>query len=285
MEHNRELREFLRTRRARITPEQAGVQPHPGPRRVPGLRREEVAYLAGVSADYYARLEQGRDLNISDSVLDAVARALRLSPTERDHLFDLARPPRARSRRRAPAAQRIRPGLVNLLASLAHIPMFVIGHRMDILASNRLAHSVLTDFDALPARQRNFARYVFLDPTARERFEEWESMAADSVANLRRYSGRFPHDPRLAELIGELSVRDADFRRWWAGYDVHFATHCVKHVHHPDVGAMVFHGETLVFPEDPDQMVNLFTVEPDSPSAESLRLLGSLASTPLDSPA
>ncbi|MFF1421877.1 helix-turn-helix transcriptional regulator [Streptomyces sp. NPDC058280] len=282
MEHNTELREFLRTRRARITPEQAGVQPHPGPRRVPGLRREEVAYLAGVSADYYARLEQGRNLNISDSVLDAVARALRLNATERDHLFALARPPHGRSRRRSPAAQRIRPGVLHLLAGLDHLPMFMIGHRMDILASNRLAHALLTDFDALPARERNFARYLFLDPTARERFVEWDEMAADSVANLRRYSSRFPHDPRLADLIGELSVQDADFRRWWADYDVRYATHRVKHVRHPAVGELVLDCETLVFPDDPDQMINLLTVEPNSPSDRSLRLLGSLTSAPLE---
>ncbi|MEU0282054.1 helix-turn-helix transcriptional regulator [Streptomyces sp. NPDC006195] len=277
MERNAELGDFLRTRRARITPEQAGVQPHPGPRRVPGLRREEVAYLAGVSADYYGRLEQGRHLNISDSVLDAVARALRLNAIERDHLIELARPPRGHSRRGSPATQRIRPGLLALLASLDHVPMFLIGHRMDVLASNQLAHALLTDFDALPAGERNFARYVFLDPTARERYAEWAEMAEDCVANLRRYSGLFPHDPRLAALIGELSVQDADFRRWWADYNVRYATHRTKHVRHPAVGDLVLHCETLTFPDEPDQLLNLLSPEPDSASAQSLRLLGSLS--------
>lgn len=274
MEQNAELRDFLRARRARVTPEQAGVRPHPGPRRVPGLRREELAYLAGVSADYYARLEQGRQLNVSDSVLDALARALRLGDSERDHLHRLAHRPRRRSSRRSPAAQRVRPGLVHLLAGLDHLPVFVIGHRMDILASNTMAHALLTDFDALPARERNFARYVFLDPTARERFQEWDEMAADTVANLRRYSGRFPNDPRLAELVGELSVKDADFRTWWADHNVHYHTYRVKHVHHPVAGDLVFDCETMLFPDDPGQMINIFAVEPGSVSAESVRLLG-----------
>ncbi|KIF74924.1 XRE family transcriptional regulator [Streptomyces sp. 150FB] len=276
MEQNAELRDFLRSRRARITPEQAGIRPHPGPRRVPGLRREELALLAGVSTDYYARLEQGRDLNVSDGILDALAGALRLVDTERAHLYRLARRPTGRPRRSAPAAQRIRPGLTNLLAGLDHLPVFVIGHRMDVLASNHLAHALLTDFEAQPARTRNFARYIFLDPTARERFTEWDDMAADTVANLRRYSGRFPHDPRLAELVGELSVQDADFRTWWAAYDVHYDTYRVKHARHPVVGDLVFDCETLIFPDDPDLMINIFAVGPASESAARLRALARL---------
>jgi transcriptional regulator with XRE-family HTH domain len=218
-----ELRHFLRSRRARLTPEAAGLAPPPGSRRVPGLRREEVAQLAGVSVDYYVRLERGRSLNVSEAVLDAVARALRLDDVERSHLFALARP--SRTEHRATPPQRVRPGLYQLLDCLGDIPALITGRRLDILAGNRMAHALYTDFDALPHRERNLARYIFLDPAARKLYHDWASAARSVVAILHVDVGRHPQDPQLAELIGDLSRRDDDFRRWWTDHDVLNNTH------------------------------------------------------------
>ncbi|MDX6316291.1 MAG: hypothetical protein QOF44_5755 [Streptomyces sp.] len=273
---NAELREFLRSRRARITPEEVGLSPQPGTRRVPGLRREEVAQLAGVSVDYYVRLERGRGVNVSESVLDALARALRLTDTERSHLFAVARPTRARHRPMAP--QRVRPGLYRMLETLTEIPAMVIGLRMDVLATNRLARALLVDFDALPHRERNMARFLFLDEAARELYVDWEATARGTVASLHLYAGRNPHDPHLAELIGELSLRDRDFRRWWADHDVLLRTHGAKRYHHPVVGDLVLDYEALTPTGDPDQTLGLHTAEPGSPSEQALRLLASWTS-------
>jgi transcriptional regulator with XRE-family HTH domain len=273
---NAELREFLRSRRARITPEEVGLSPQPGTRRVPGLRREEVAQLAGVSVDYYVRLERGRGVNVSESVLDALARALRLTDTERSHLFAVARPTRARHRPMAP--QRVRPGLYRMLETLTEIPAMVIGLRMDVLATNRLARALLVDFDALPHRERNMARFLFLDEAARELYVDWEATARGTVASLHLYAGRNPHDPHLAALIGELSLRDRDFRRWWADHDVLLRTHGAKRYHHPVVGDLVLDYEALTPTGDPDQTLGLHTAEPGSPSEQALRLLASWTS-------
>jgi transcriptional regulator with XRE-family HTH domain len=273
-EPNTDLREFLRSRRAKVTPEEAGL-PHLGARRVPGLRREEVAQLAGVSVDYYVRLERGRSLNVSESVLDAVARALQLNDLERSHLFTLAKPRRGRPRALPP--QRVRPGLRLVLESLTDVPALVLGRRMDVLAANRLARALYTDFDALPARDRNMARLIFLDDVTRSVYADWEGAARGIVASLHLYAGRNPHDPALAELVGELSVRDQDFRRWWADHDVFERTHGVKHFHHPLVGDLVLGYEAFAPADDPDQTLGIWTVEPGSPSAERLRLLASWA--------
>ncbi|MGW6740906.1 helix-turn-helix transcriptional regulator [Streptomyces sp. NPDC055025] len=270
---NTELREFLRSRRARITPEEAGLSPQPGTRRVPGLRREEVAQLAGVSVDYYVRLERGRTTNVSESVLDAVARALRLDDTERGHLYAVARPTRARRRPLPP--QRVRPGLYRVLETVGDAPAMVLGRRMDVLATNRLARALFTDFDALPHRERNMVRYLFLDESARELYLDWESSARGSVASLHLYAGRHPDDPLLAELIGELSLRDQDFRRWWADHDVLRRTHGTKRYHHPVVGDLDLEYEALTPAADPEQTLGLHTAEPGSPSEQALRLLAS----------
>jgi transcriptional regulator with XRE-family HTH domain len=243
---------------------------------VPGLRREEVAQLAGVSVDYYVRLERGRGVNVSESVLDALARALRLTDTERSHLFAVARPTRARHRPMAP--QRVRPGLYRMLETLTEIPAMVIGLRMDVLATNRLARALLVDFDALPHRERNMARFLFLDEAARELYVDWEATARGTVASLHLYAGRNPHDPHLAELIGELSLRDRDFRRWWADHDVLLRTHGAKRYHHPVVGDLVLDYEALTPTGDPDQTLGLHTAEPGSPSEQALRLLASWTS-------
>ncbi|SDN01243.1 helix-turn-helix domain-containing protein [Actinacidiphila guanduensis] len=277
-EPNTELRDFLRSRRARISPEQAGLPPHPGVRRVPGLRREEVALLAGVSVDYYVRLERGRHLNVSASVLDALARALRLTDLERAHLFRVARPTRTRSRPLPP--QRVRPGLRLLLDSLDDVPAMVYGRRLDVLAANALARAVYTDFDALPVRDRNMARLVFLDPAVGALYADWEDAARNIVASLRLYAGQHPHDPALAELVGELSVQSQDFRRWWADHDVFQRTHGTKHLHHPLVGDLVLGYEAFTPADDPEQTLGVSTAEPGSPTAERLKLLAGWTATP-----
>ncbi|HEY3748690.1 MAG TPA: helix-turn-helix transcriptional regulator [Pseudonocardiaceae bacterium] len=273
---NTEFREFLRTRRARISPADVGLPPGPGTRRVQGLRREEVAMLAGVSVDYYIRLERGRNVNVSDTVLDAIARALRLNETERTHLFTVARPCRARRRPLPP--QRVRPGLRLVLESLIDLPAMVLGRRLDVLATNRMARALYTDFDALPHRERNMARYVFLDEGVRELYVDWPSAARGIVGTLHLYAGSYPHDPQLAELIGELSLQDKDFRRWWADHDVLQRTYGNKRYHHPVVGDMTLGYEALNPVGDPEQNIGLYTAEPGSPSEQALRLLASWTS-------
>jgi transcriptional regulator with XRE-family HTH domain len=275
VQSNTELRDFLRSRRARITPQEAGLAPQPGTRRVPGLRREEVAQLAGVSVDYYVRLERGRHLHVSESVLDALARALSLNDTEREHLFAVARP--ARGRRAPLPAQRVRPGLYRVLDSLTGIPATVIGRRLDVLATNTMARALVTDFDRLPHRERNMVRYMFLNDGARELYLDWEMAARSTVAALHRYAGRYPGDPQLAELVGELSVRDTDFRRWWADHDVFQHGVGYKRLHHPAVGDLTLDYEFLTVAGDPEQSLGLHTAEPGSPSEQALQLLASWA--------
>lgn len=268
-----ELGEFLRTRRARVTPEQTGLTPAPTRRRVPGLRREEVAQLAGVSVDYYVQLERGRKVNASEAVLDAIARALCLTDDERTHLYALARTVRPRAHPLPP--QRVRPGLYQILESMTDFPALIVGRRTDILATNRMARALYTDFDALPHRERNMARFIFLDDTARTLYDDWEGIARTSVAALRLYAGEHPHDPQLAELIGELSLRDPDFRVWWADHDVKRRTYGAKRFHHPIVGDLMLQYEALAVTGDPDQVLGVYTAEPGSASEESLRLLSS----------
>jgi len=272
-ELNVELREFLRSRRAKITPDEAGLAPQPGARRVPGLRREEVARLAGVSVDYYVRLERGRHANVSEAVLDAIARALRLNDLERAHLFRVARPSRARPRPLPP--QRLRPGLRLLVDTLSEVPVLVLGRRLDVLASNHLARALYTDFDALPARRRNLAWLIFLDEQVRAMHADWEDAASGVVASLRLYAGREPHDPALAELVGELSLRDPDFRCWWAEHDVFQRTHGTKRFHHALAGDLVLGYESFTATDDPYQTLGIYTAEPGSPSADRLKLLAS----------
>ncbi|GAA4619390.1 helix-turn-helix transcriptional regulator [Actinoallomurus liliacearum] len=275
-----DLGEFLRTRRGRVRPEDAGLTPVPTVRRVPGLRREEVAQLAGVSVDYYVRLERGRDVNVSEAVLDAIARALRLTDDERSHLNALARPVRRRPRPVPP--QRVRPSVHRILETMGDNPAFVVGHRTDVLAANRMARALLTDFDALPYRDRNMARYIFLDEAARSLYADWETVARSSVSALHLYAGRHPHDPRLAELVGELSVRDQDFRRWWADHDVARRTHGSKRFHHPVVGDLTLNYDVLALTDDPDQLLGVYTAEPRSPAEEALRLLAAWTADPSD---
>jgi transcriptional regulator with XRE-family HTH domain len=276
-ELNAELREFLRSRRAKITPDQAGLPPQPGGRRVPGLRREEVAQLAGVSVDYYIRLERGRHSHVSESVLDAIARALRLNDLERAHLFQIARPSHARPRSLPP--QHLRPGLQLMVDTLIDVPVVVVGRRLDVLASNRLARALYTDFEALPAASRNMAWLIFLDKKVRALFADWEENARGTVAALRLYAGREPHDPALAELVAELSLHDPDFRRWWADHDVFQRTHGMKRFRHTLIGDLVLGYETFTATDDPYQMLGIYTAEPGSTSADRLKLLASWSAT------
>ena len=274
-----ELGDFLRSRRARIQPEEVGLPGH-GRRRVPGLRREEVAQLAGVSVDYYIRLEQGRSPSVSDAVLDAVARVLRLDDTEQQYLRRVARP--ARTRRKSapgPARQRVRPGLRLLLDAMDGVPAFVLGRRMDVLAWNTLGDAVV-GFSRMPPEERNMPRQVFLDPQAHELYPDWPAVAAETVAYLRLDAGHHPNDQRLATLVGELSLGSEDFRRLWADHQVKEKTYGAKRVTHPVVGELSMPYETLTVSGEPDQMLVVYTPEPGSRTEERLGLLASWAATP-----
>ncbi|REE98795.1 helix-turn-helix transcriptional regulator [Thermomonospora umbrina] len=275
MEKRAELAEFLRSRRARLRPEDVGLQPFGGDRRrVPGLRREELAQLAGVSVDYYVRLEQGRTHNVSEEVLAAVARALRLDDTEHTHLRNLARPGRDR-RRAVPPPERVRPGLRRLLEMCEGVPAYVSGRRADVLAWNRMAAAVFTDFGALPPADRNWARLVFLHEDMQALFPDWTIKGRETVAYLRLQAGTYPDDPGLAALVGELSVKSDHFRRWWADHNVKDKRFGRKAIRHPLVGDMELDYETLQPPGDPDQMLVTYTAAAGSQSEDALRLLAS----------
>ncbi|MFE0631517.1 helix-turn-helix transcriptional regulator [Streptomyces sp. NPDC058864] len=276
---NKELSDFLRSRRARVTPEQAGVTPGTS-RRVPGLRREEVALSAGLSADYYIRLERGRVANASEAVLEAVARALRLDDVERAHLFALARPQSVASVSRPLHPRRVRPGAYALLEVLRDTPAMILDGRMDVLALNAMARAIFADFESMPICERNLARFMFLDPVARELFVEWDMAARMVVTGLHLYAGRRPNDPQLTELVDGLSVADADFRRWWAAHDVEAFSHGTRHYRHPVVGEFTLNYETLIFPGDPDQWLFVSTAEPGSPSFAALRALAGRIDNP-----
>jgi transcriptional regulator with XRE-family HTH domain len=268
-----ELGEFLRASRARVSPADAGLAAAGG-RRVPGLRREEVAQLAGVSVDYYTRLEQGRHTSPSQSVIEAVARALHLDQGARAHLFDLAQLAGRRAAER-PGVQRVRPAVHAMLDSMVDHPAFVLGRRTDVLAANALARALITDFDTIPAPQRNYTRWILLDPQAREVYEDWQSVAADVVGTLRLDAGRHPDDPLLNRLVGELTIKSPEFRKWWDDHRVHQRTHGTKRMRHAAVGPITIHYESMTLPGDPDQTLFVYTTEPGSESADNLRLLGS----------
>ncbi|WP_326625213.1 MULTISPECIES: helix-turn-helix transcriptional regulator [unclassified Streptomyces] len=277
MEQNCELGDFLRSRRARLRPEDAGTAFSGGVRRVPGLRREEVAHLAGVSTDYYARLEQGRHPHVSETVLEAVARALRLDDTERGYLFELARPKSPGPGRRAAArAPRVRPAIHQMLDALDSVsPALVLNHRTDILAVNHLAKALITDFDALPHHDRNFARFVLLHPAARDLFRDWDRVAEEFVSHLRLAAGRHPDDRLLSELVEELAAEVPQVTTWWAVHRVDQCAHGVQRLDHSVVGELTLSYETLALPAEPDLTICLYTAEPGSASEETLRILAS----------
>jgi transcriptional regulator with XRE-family HTH domain len=276
-----DVRDFLVTRRARITPQQAGLTFYGGNRRVPGLRREEVAMLAGVSADYYTRLEKGNLTGVSDSVLEAIAAALQLNEAERLHLFDLARtantsPARA-ARRRAP--QQVRPGIQLILDGMTDTPAFIRNSRLDVLAVNALGRALYSPVFADPGQPVNLARFRFLDPAARDFYPDFADSAHTTVALLRTEAGRDPFNPSFTGLIGELSTRSKEFRALWAAHDVRLHRTGVKHFRHPVVGLLDLMFEAMALEADEGLTLTAYTAEPGTSSHDGLRLLASGAAT------
>jgi transcriptional regulator with XRE-family HTH domain len=275
-----EIREFLTSRRARITPEQAGLRSY-GSRRVPGLRREEVAVLAGVSVPYYTRLERGDMSGVSESVLEALARALELDDAERAHLFDLARAaqPTTVPTRRRQAKQRIRPEVQWTLDAITGAAAFVGNERLDLLAANQLGHALFSELYAGPARPANHARFVFLDTRAEAFYGDWDRAATETVAILRSAAGRDPYNRDLSDLVGELATQSEAFRTRWAAHNVRFHNTGVKHLNHPVVGELDLSFNRLDLAADPGLTIFTYTAEPGSRSDEGLKLLGSWSAT------
>jgi transcriptional regulator with XRE-family HTH domain len=275
-----EVKAFLSTRRAKITPEQAGLPHYSRNRRVPGLRRSEVADLAGVSVEYYARLERGNLSGVSESVLDALARALQLDEAERAHLADLSRAagPAARARR-TPPAQQLRPSVARILAGMTGVPAIVNNGRLDVLAANPLGEALFAPLFADPARPVNHARFTFLNPRAHDFWLDWERAADDAVATLRLEAGRDPYDKGLTDLVGELSTRSDAFRSRWAAHDVRLHRTGIKSFHHPVVGDLHLNYEVMELPADPGLSLIAFSAEAGSPADDALKLLASWAAT------
>ena len=279
MDARTEFRDFLTSRRARITPEQAGLHAGGGTRRVTGLRREEVALLAGVSADYYIKLERGNARGVSDSVLEALSRALHLNEAERAHLFDLAAV--ANTSTRTPARTpkpHVRPIIQRILDSMS-TPAYVRNRRLDILATNQLGKALLDPILAAPRRPPNVARFMFLDPKATDYYPDWERMAAGTVAILRAEAGRAPHDKALIDLVGELSTRSQLFRTRWAAHNVLRHHGGVKQIRHPVVGELTLGYEALELPADTGLTIMIYSAEPATPASDALNLLASWAAT------
>jgi transcriptional regulator with XRE-family HTH domain len=275
---NQELADFLRRARSQVDPARAGLPPDGRVRRVPGLRREEVARLAGVSTDYYARLEQGRRITPSAAVVEAVGRALGLDAAGRAHLNDLIGLPSTPTRR-SHDVQRVRPGLYQLLDALDGEPALVLGRRTDVLAANRMAKALFADFDQFPATHRNYARWMFLDDDARALFLDWSDQARAAVESLRFEVGRNPDDRATTDLVTELRERSREFDQWWAQHRVHQRTHGSKRLRHNLVGDLTVEYETLTLPGDPETTLFIYTTEPGSPSRRALDLLASWTAT------
>ncbi|TVT14763.1 helix-turn-helix domain-containing protein, partial [Amycolatopsis rhizosphaerae] len=280
MDASSELGEFLKSRRAALRPEEVGITPHPTRRRVSGLRREELAMLANVSITHYTRLEQGRTVSVSDGLLEAIARTLRLTDDETVHLKDLARPAAASSR---PAPSRVAHASGSarqLLAAMTDVPALVLDRRNDVLAWNRLGHALLAGHLApagpdTPATRPNLTRMLFLDEQYRQLYANWHDQAQLAVASLRLVAGRHPDDRSLAELVGHLTMNSDEFASLWARHPVRTCTSGLKHLRHPLVGAMELSFENLVLPGTSGQHLITYTAEPGSPSEAALRLLGS----------
>jgi transcriptional regulator with XRE-family HTH domain len=267
-----ELGDFLRARRAALDPHRRGLPDDGRLRRVPGLRREELAQLAHVSTDYVVRLEQGRTRRVSRPVLDALADALELAPDERAYLFAVADVTQAAPARQ-PARQRVDQQLRQLLDGMHDIPALVLNRRQDVLAWNSAAAALLTDFGALPPGERNLIWLTFLDNAYRSLYADWPRAARECVAVLRMEAGRNPHDSILAALVGELSVRDPDFRNWWGSHQVRGPRQLSKTYHHPVVSTLTLDVQQLSVDTQPDQQLVAYTAPPDSPAQEALRFL------------
>jgi transcriptional regulator with XRE-family HTH domain len=279
MDARQEIREFLTSRRAKLQAADVGL-PDYGARRVPGLRREEVAVLAGVSVPYYSRLERGDLAGASDSILDALAGALRLDDAERAHLIDLARAvqPLPPPPRRRPAKDRMRPSVQHVLEAITGAAALLLNDRHDILAANALSRALFLEL--LDGHERpNFARFIFLDPRARDFYLDWDNVARDVAAALRATAGRKPDDRALSDLVGELSTRSQEFRQAWARHDVRFHNSGIKRLHHSQVGDIELRYEGLEVASDTDLTIYVYTADPGTRSAEMLALLGSIAAT------
>jgi len=283
MDTRSDIREFLTTRRARLTPDQVGLPDFGGRRRVPGLRREEVALIAGMSIEYYVRLERGNAAGVSEAVLEGISRALRLDDAERSHLYDLVRaanqgahPQRRRGRARA---QQVRPGVHQLLDAMENVPALVQNGRLDILAINRLGHAVFSEMYVQPQRPANFGRFVFLDPRAQTFYRDWDNAAHQTVALLRTEAGRAPHDRALTDLVGQLSTRSDAFRTLWASHDVRDHRTGTKAITHPVVGDLDLSYEAMGLSSEPGLLLLAYTAAPGSPSHDALRVLASWAAT------
>jgi transcriptional regulator with XRE-family HTH domain len=280
VDNRAEVRAFLTSRRGKVTPESAGLTAY-GNRRVTGLRRGEVAMLAGVSVEYYTRLERGSLRGVSDSVLDALARALQLTETEQCHLVDLARagnatPPRRRS---APASLTVRPGVLRMLDAMPTLPAFVQNNRFDILVANPLGRALYSEMYADPGCRGNITRFVFLSPGARRFYAEWERVARGAVGALRVEAAKNPYDRELSNFIGELSTRSDTFRVLWGAQDVHVIRDGTKRFHHPVVGDVELQYESLDVPGDVALSVAVYSPAPGSPSEDALTVLASWSVT------
>ncbi|MEU9918782.1 helix-turn-helix transcriptional regulator [Streptomyces sp. NPDC051001] len=274
--HLSELGEFLKARRAELSHRAMGLPESGALRRVPGLRREEVAQLAAISTVYYTRLEQGR-IEASTPVLMALARVLRLDDDQRDYMLELAGKENARPRRHA--EQKVRPPTRRILDNLTEIPALVLGRYLDILAWNPLAAALMADFSQIPEGQRNSVRLVFTDPAMRELYVDWETAARNAVAFLRMEAADNPDDPSMIALVEELSEKDPQFREWWAAHHVAHHSMGTKTFRHPVAGDLTLDWETLACPTDPDQQLVILTAEPGTPSHEGLRFLACWAAT------
>ncbi len=280
MDARAEFRDFLTSRRAKITPEQAGLPANGGYRRVTGLRREEVALLAGVSADYYIKLERGNARGVSDGVLEALSRALHLDEAERAHLFVLAHAANTSTRtpRRTPKPH-VRPSIQRILDSMSTTPAYVRNRRLDILATNQLGKALINPILAGPRQPPNVARFMFLDSAATDYYLDWERMAAGTVAILRAEAGRDPYDKALTDLVGELSAQSDLFRTRWATHNVHLHRGGVKHLRHPIVGELTLEYDALELPADTGLTIMAYSAEPATPARDALNLLASWAAT------
>jgi transcriptional regulator with XRE-family HTH domain len=280
MDGSNDVGEFLASRRAKIKPQQVGLATY-GRRRVPGLRREEVAMLAGVSTDYYAKLERGNLAGVSDAVLDAIASALQLDDAERAHLRDLAAAANAspRARRSAPPTSTVRPSVQRILDGMTGVAAFVRNARLDVLATTQLGYALYAPVFDDPARPANLARFCFLDPAARDFYPNWDDAANTSVALLRTEAGRHPYDKTLTDLVGELVTRSDAFRNRWAAHNVRLHRSGLKRFRHPVVGELSLAFEAMELSADTGLTLTAYTAEPESPSADGLKLLASWAAT------
>jgi transcriptional regulator with XRE-family HTH domain len=277
-----EIKEFLTSRRARLTPEQAGLPNFGGRRRVPGLRREEVAMLAGMSSEYYIRLERGNATGVSESILDAISRALQLDDAERTHLFNLARGAdlaRRPSRLRSPKQTGIKPLLRQTIEAMDNVPVFIQNGRLDGVAANALGEALFAPLMDSEVSFMNAARFVFLDQRAQEFYPEWEKVAQEIVPVLRAEAGKSPFDRALTDLVGELSTRSEEFRQLWASQNVREHRTGIKRIHHPLVGDLDLQFEVMTIASEPGLQMFVFSAERGSPSQIALQLLANLSAT------